>query len=156
MGGLVAAVGCSQADRDEGFDGLAGQLGVLVAEHFLEPPVDVRDVASVVAKGDRVGEDVGQLRQHGRGDGRGLRPVRWAGCLWRGGRCRRPGGDRRFQGGVDGDQAVEPVDAEHPLDDRGGDYQPQVRAADEGALVGAHHCLRAGVITRQGRGQVRD
>ena len=71
MGGPVAAVSCSQADRDEGFDGLADQLGVLVAEHFLEPPVDVRDVASVVAKGDRVGEDVGQLRQHGRGDEHG-------------------------------------------------------------------------------------
>ena len=55
-----------------------------------------------------------------------------------------------------GIEVVEPIDAEHPLDDRGGDYQPQLRAADEGALVGAHHGLRAGVITRQGCGQVRD
>src|ERR1039457_1234717 len=51
-------------------------------------------------------------------------------------RCWRAGGDGRFQGGVDRDQAIESAEAEHAPDDRRGDPQPQLRAAGGGALVG--------------------
>jgi hypothetical protein len=44
-----------------------------------------------------------------------------------------------LQGRVDGDQAVQAVDAEHAPDDLGGNHQPQLRAADDGPLKGARH-----------------
>ena len=71
-------------------------------------------------------------------------------------RCWRAGGDGRFQGGVDRDQAIESAEAEHAPDDRRGDHQPQLRAADGGALVGTGHSICASVIARNCRGHVRD
>ena len=61
-----------------------------------------------------------------------------------------------LQGGVDGDKPVEAVVAEHPPDNLGCDHQPQIRPADNGPPVGADHGLRAGIITRDCRGHVRD
>jgi hypothetical protein len=35
----VAAVGCPQVGREEGFDWLADQFGMLIAKHLLQPTV---------------------------------------------------------------------------------------------------------------------
>ena len=87
-----------------------------------------------------------------------VRPVPWANCPWRprDHRRRRPGGDRRFQGGIDRDQPIYPVDDEHAPDDLGGDYQPQLDAVDDSTLVGTDHSVRTGVIARDCRSHIRD
>lgn len=48
----------------------------------------------------------------------------------------RTGGGGCFQGRVDRDQAIEPVEDERPPDDAGGDRQPQLCAVGDGTLVG--------------------
>ena len=67
----------------------------------------------------------------------------------------RPGSGGRLQRRIDGDQPIEPINVKHTPDDRGGDHQPQLRAAGEGTLVGTHHSICAGMIARQSRGHVR-
>ena len=63
---------------------------------------------------------------------------------------RRRGGDGCVQAGVDRDEAVEPVEAEHAPDLVGCDHQPQLRAGGEGTLVGTCYSIRAGVVARTG------
>jgi len=58
------------------------------------------------------------------------------------------GSGGRLQTGIDRDQSIEPVDGKHTPDDRGGNHQPQLRAAGEGALIGTLNGIRAGMIAR--------
>ena len=154
VGGPVAAVSSLKAGGDQGLDRAAGQLAVRVAEHLLQPQVGQRERAATVGQRHPVLQRVDQLPRRCRGDGR-------RGPLWPGSRHRdhyrwRPGGRGGRQGRVDGDQAIQAAEGEHPVDDLRGDHQPQLRAADQSPLVGAGQGIGARVITGDRRGQVRD
>jgi hypothetical protein len=71
-------------------------------------------------------------------------------------RCWHGGGGGRFQGGVDRDQPVEPVDGDHAPDDLRGDHQPQLRAVGGGPLVGTHHSIGARAIAQDRGGHIGD
>jgi hypothetical protein len=150
----VAAVSGLKAGGHQGLDRAADQLGMLVAEHLHQPQADQRERAAAVGQRHPVRERVDQLPCHSWGDGRRgpLRP----GSRHRNHGGWRPGGGGRLQGRVDGDQAIQAVEGEHLPDDRRGDRQPQLRAADDGPLVAAGQGIRARVITGDRRGQVRD
>jgi len=169
-------MGRPQIGRDERLDQLPGQLAALVAEHLFSPPVDQRERAIVAGQDHPVGEGVDEPAQHRPGDGRGPRPARRPGrplpgrWPWRTGvhpatarcrcegdhRCRRSGRGGRLQRRVDRDDPVQPVEAEHPAHDLGGNHQPQLRAVRGGPLVGPHHRIGARVIARSRRGHIHD
>ena len=158
----MAAVRLLKGRWHEGFDRVAGQLAAVVAEHVLQPRADHRDRAVAVCQRHCVLQRVQQLFRR---DGR--RPAAVRRSSWRlagpprpgrqdGYGGRQPGGHGCLQRRVDGHQPVQAAEAEDPRDDLRGDHQPQLRAADLGPLPGADHRVRAGVVTGDGRGHVRD
>ena len=80
----------------------------------------------------------------------GIRP---AGC---GSDPTRTASRRRLQRGIDGDQPVQSLDAEHAPDGRSGDHQPDLRPADGRPLAGPREGLYGRVIAGRGVGHVRD
>jgi hypothetical protein len=150
--------GCLQAepDMEKAGDGRVEQF--LASMCLLCRDCRCGEVGEFSGQCHPVLEGVDQLPHHRRGDGCTVL-VRWRDLgRWPSGaagrrvavgsgpgtfgdqgeyRCWRPGGGGRFQGRVDGDQAVQAVDAEHAPDDLGGNHQPQLRAADDGPLKGA-------------------
>ena len=73
-----------------------------------------------------------------------------------GARGRRPRGQGRVHGRVDGHQAADAGHAQHPQDDSTGHDQPQLRAADHGALISPRHGIGARVIAGDRGGHVHD
>ena len=154
----VAGVGGAHLSRDEFVNRQAGHFLPPVAEHLGAAPVDQSDPAVLAGQRQAVPQRVEQLPEHSRGHG----PDAWAagqaglrrrsGSRWRGdggSRC-----DRRVEQGIDGDEAIQPFDAEHAPDQRSGDHQPELGSASRRPLARSSDRVHGRVVARHGAGHI--